>query len=50
MQVACAEKGDADGVMQVITLCKNDLVARGIDQWDDAYPGYFTTQEGRNQR
>jgi GNAT superfamily N-acetyltransferase len=50
MKVECADVDDADGVMQVITLCRNDMLARGIDQWDDAYPAIRIVREDARRR
>jgi ribosomal protein S18 acetylase RimI-like enzyme len=50
MKIECADVDDANGVMQVITLCKNDMLARGIDQWDDAYPAIGIVREDVRRR
>lgn len=38
MCVDSAGSGDASAVMEILSLCRDQMRARGIAQWDDLYP------------
>lgn len=38
MRIVPAEPSDAPAVMDLLTLCMEDLLSRGIHQWDHLYP------------
>lgn len=45
MRVEQAEFRDAEGVMQIITLCIQHMRAHGIHQWDEIYPNLQVVEE-----
>ena len=50
MLIQSAELGDAPSVMEILTLCVEDMRRHGIDQWDETYPSLRIVEEDARSR